>query len=415
VYDLGTAQHPGDAAAAPSASDPANGMSAIDVDGAAIYAGYCGVCSILNATAPFQSGIATNVGGTTPPAKMTPSGWHIAAAKGLPERFITSIAIDPTDATKKTIYVTMGGYSNRWVPPGTLQEKSAVNTGHLFKSTDAGASFTDISGNLPDVPATWVTQRGKQLMVGTDVGVFSTDTKGKASYSYLAGLPVVPISTMNLKPDDPNLLVVATYGRGVWTYCFDTPLAGTTGGCPITPKPLPEKPTAATGASVGGPFGFELDAQGWTVSTTDSLGATTWKRGPVGNGSTFSYSVSPYAPDTTTTLTSPKLTGAGGWTFVNFANRRNTEGGCGCDVMAVEWSADGGTTWTPATWRWDADANDWSDQTAFDGVNADYPGFTVEKAAFKAPAGPVQVRFRFTSDPLVQLEGTYVDDVAVTN
>ncbi|MDX6489414.1 MAG: hypothetical protein QOK13_2029 [Gaiellaceae bacterium] len=415
VYDLGTAQHPGDAAAAPSASDPANGMSAIDVLGPAIYAGYCGVCDILNATAPFQSGIATNVGGATPATKMTSSGWHIAAAKGLPERFITSIAIDPTDATKKTIYVTMGGYSRRWVPPGTLQEKSAVDTGHLFKSTDAGATFTDISGNLPDVPATWVTQRGKQLIVGTDVGVFGTDAKGKATYTYLNGLPVVPISTMNLKPDDPNLLVVATYGRGIWTYCFDTPLAGTTGGCPITPKPLPEKPSAPVGTTLSGPFGFETDAQGWTTATTDSLGATTWKRGPLGNTGTFSFSVSPYASDTTTTLTSPRFSSPGGWTFVNFANRRNTEGGCGCDVMAVEWSSDG-TTWTPATWRWDPDANDWSGQSIFDGMNRDYPGFSAEKAAFKVPAaGSISVRFRFTSDPLVQYEGSYVDDVSVTN
>jgi hypothetical protein len=414
VFDLGTAQRPGDAAATPSATDPANGMSAIDTVGTAVYAGYCGVCDILNASAPFQSGIATNIGGALPAQKMTSNGWHIAAAKGLPERFITSVAIDPTDATHKTIYVTLGGYSRRWVPPGTLQDKGdAVGTGHLFRSTDAGATFTDLSGNLPDVPATWVTQRGRQLIVGTDVGVFSTDAKGKTAFSYLNGLPVVPISAMNLKPDDPNLLVVATYGRGVWTYCFDTPVAGTTGGCPITPKPLPEKPTAPVGATLGGPFGFETDAQGWTVATTDSLGVTTWKRGPLGSSSTFSFSVSPYASDTTTTLRSPVLSTTGGWTFVSFANRRNTEGGCGCDVMVVEWSSDG-TTWAPAPWRWDPDANDWTDSTAFDGMNRDYPLFSAEKAAFKAPAGALYVRFRFTSDPLVNLEGTYVDDVTVS-
>lgn len=412
VFDLGTAQRPGDASATPSASDPANGMSAIDVHGDAIYAAYCGVCDILNATAPFASGIATNVKGALPPKQMTSNGWHIAAANGLPERFVTSIAIDPTDATHKTVYVTLGGYSRRWVPPGTLQENGAVGTGHLFRSTDAGQTFTDISGNLPDVPATWVTQRGRQLIVGTDLGVFATDTKGKATFSYLNGLPVVPISAMNLKPDDPNLLVVATYGRGVWTYCFEQALAGTTGGCAIAPKPLPERPTAPVGASVAGPWGFELDAQGWTVATTDSLGATTWKRMPVANASAMSFGVSPYGPTTTTTLTSPKFDTPGGWTFVNFANRRNTEGGCGCDVMVVEWSSDG-TTWNAAPWRWDVDANDWSASTAFDGMNRDYPAFSAEKAAFKAPAGAVQVRFRFTSDPLVQLEGTYVDDVAI--
>lgn len=55
----------------------------------------------------------------------------------------------------------------------------------------------------------------------------------------------------------------------------------------------------------------------------------------------------------------------------------------------------------------------WSASTAFDGLNADYPLYSAEKVAFNAPAGTLKVRFRFTSDPLAQLEGTYVDDVVV--
>ena len=119
VYDLGTFSRPGDGGATPSPTDPANVMSAIDVIGDASYVAYCGVCDILNVQAPFQSGIATNVAGPKPPQRMTPDGWHIAAAQGLPERFITSVAIDPSDATKKTVYATLGGYSRRWVPPGS--------------------------------------------------------------------------------------------------------------------------------------------------------------------------------------------------------------------------------------------------------------------------------------------------------
>jgi hypothetical protein len=222
---------------------------------------------------------------------------------------ITSIAIDPSDATKKTIYVTLGGYTKRWVPPGTLQDKSAiVGEGHLFKSTDAGKTFTDITGDLPDVPATWVTLRGKQLIVGTDVGVFATDTKGKPSFSFLNGLPVVPISTMNLKPDDPNLLVAATYGRGIWTYCFEVPAKGTAGGCPITPRPLPVPPTPPAGLTLAGPYGFELTDEGWSTTTNGVGGATTWRRMPLGNASSSSFGVSPYLNNTETTLVSPPFT-----------------------------------------------------------------------------------------------------------
>ena len=133
VFDLGTRQHPGDAAAAPpatdAAADPNNSTSAIDVYGDAAYVGFCGVCDILNAKVAFKSGIATNVGGTKPQQRMTSDGWHIAAANGLPNRFITSVKIDPNNV--RTVYVTLGGYSRRWVPPGSLQDQNAeVGEGH---------------------------------------------------------------------------------------------------------------------------------------------------------------------------------------------------------------------------------------------------------------------------------------------
>ena len=421
MFDLGTAKRPGDGTATPTVDDPANGMSAIDVHGNAIYAGYCGVCSILNQTQPFQSGIATNVGGVLAPRRMAQDGWHIATAAGLPERFITSIAIDPSDTTKRTILVTLGGYSNRWVPPGTLHDQSGnVRTGHVFKSTDGGETFKDISGNLPDVPATWVTLRGRQIIVGTDLGVFATDTKGKTTYGYLTGLPVVPISTMNLKPDDPNLLVVATYGRGIWTYCFSTPMNGTVGGCPIVPRDPPELPTAQTGTALAGPFGFELDAQGWTVASNAGIGGLTqWKRNNLfaANASTTSFAVAPYGPQSSTTLASPQFTAPGGWLFVDFMLRINSEtDDCGCDVLVAEYSTDG-VNWGGVPWKWDPVAGEWTSQTAYEGTNhlRSFPTFSAEKVALKVPAGPVQVRFKFISDANLTTEGVYVDDVKVTS
>jgi hypothetical protein len=145
VFDLGTQKAPGTTAAPTGAGDATNQVSAIGVRGSAVYVGYCGVCDILNATAPFKSGIATNVGGPEAPESMTAKGWHIASAAGLPNRYITSIAVDPADP--KTIYVTLGGYTRRWIPPGSLQDTNQnVGEGHLFKSTDAGETFVDISG-----------------------------------------------------------------------------------------------------------------------------------------------------------------------------------------------------------------------------------------------------------------------------
>ena len=399
VYDLGTAQRPGDAAATPSSTDPANGMSAIDVVGDTIYVGYCGVCDTLNASAPFKSGIATNAGGD----------WHIAAAGGLPERFITSVAIDQTDATGNTVYVTLGGYSRRWVPPGTLQDTADPGVGHLFKSTDGGATFVDISGNLPDVPATWVTKRGAtQLIVGTDVGVFATALAGGTTFATLgSGLPVVPISTMNLKPDNPNLLAVATYGRGVWTYSFTQTIPGGGGGSGGV-----EPPGTPLGVPLAGPFGFELGDEGWTATQSGNP-LHAWKRAAPGHNSGSSFQITPYFDESTATLTSAAVDQPGGWTFVDFRNKRDTEPGF--DFLTVEWSTDG-TNWRAAKWIWNTATGAWSDQLAFDAQNAGYPAFALEKVALKAPAGPLQIRFRFSADQLFSsplYTGVHVDDVAI--
>ena len=148
------------------------------------------------------------------------NGWHVAAAKGLPNRFITSIAIDPTDV--QTIYVTLGGYSRKWASPGTLQDDNPnIGEGHVFKSTDGGETFSDWSGNLPDVTATWVELRGDQLLVGTDVGAFASRSDGAAIYAPLEDVPAAPIGTIQMKPHDPNTAIMATYGRGIWEYTFD--------------------------------------------------------------------------------------------------------------------------------------------------------------------------------------------------
>lgn len=113
--------------------------------------GYVGYCDTVAQGTPFANGIAMNVGGMEPPQRTTSQGWHIAAARGLPSRLITSVAIDPTDP--RTVYVALGGYGRKWAPPGAVGDSLArVGAGHMFKSTDAGEDFTDISGNLPDAP-----------------------------------------------------------------------------------------------------------------------------------------------------------------------------------------------------------------------------------------------------------------------
>lgn len=196
-------------------------VSATELQGDAAYVGYCSTCDIINKdpkTQVFSSGIATNVGGDAPPSAGSSDGWHKAAAKGLPERYVTGIAVDP--ANPRTVYVTLGGYSGRrWWPEGSYNDgNKAIGSGHVFKSTDAGATFADISRTLPDVPAMSIETNGGQLVVGTEIGAFLSSDSSGAKWAKLAGLPNVPVLSVRNQPGKASQVVLGTFGRGVYRY-----------------------------------------------------------------------------------------------------------------------------------------------------------------------------------------------------
>jgi hypothetical protein len=202
----------------------------------AAYVAYCGYCDALN-TSPFANGLATNVkpdGTIGKPGK--PDNWHIAGRTGLPERYITSVQMDPTDP--RVVYVTLAGYSRRWLRPGVLSpaEGADVGGGHVYRSTDAGETFTDVSGDLPDIPADFSLVRNGHLIVASDLGVYeSADTAGGPYELLGAGLPNAPVLSLELKPKqaatEPDVLVVATQGRGVYCYTFADPDKGSAPNC----------------------------------------------------------------------------------------------------------------------------------------------------------------------------------------
>ena len=409
VFDLGAAPP---AEGSNVGAPPNFGQSAVDVRGPGAYVGFCGVCDVLNTDFPFANGIATNVGTDVLPEPGTTKGWHTATARGLPNRFITGVAIDPQDPTLETIYVTLGGYSRRWAPPGTEgDENPDVGAGHVYKSTDAGENFVDISGNLPDVPALWVEPRGDQLMIGTDIGAYlSSDTEG-GDYAPLGSdqLPATPVTSIQLKPNDPNRALLGLYGRGLWEYTFpaDAPEVPT----PPAPKPVKGDPPfeltpVARGEVLAGPFGFEADGEGWTVETNGNP-STEWTLQNQGHDSEQSWGVSPYSELADTTLVSPPFESKGGRVFLSWWTRYDIEGG-GYDEYQLEWSQDGET---------------WNTVTTLGGQNFGFPEWSREQALITTEPGEFFVRFPFYSDeicsstggPLCErtdgYEGAFVDDV----
>jgi hypothetical protein len=91
---------------------------------------------------------------------------------------------------------------------------------HVFASTDGGADFTDITGNLPDVPAdsVIVVHNPNMVVVGTDVGVYATLLPNGANTKWFrlgGNMPNAMVLQMAYDPAH-NILAAGTHGRGMF-------------------------------------------------------------------------------------------------------------------------------------------------------------------------------------------------------
>jgi len=88
----------------------------------------------------------------------------------------------------------------------------------IMKTTDFGASWTAVSGNLPDQAVDVVVEdpRDKDILfAGTNKGVFASLDGGQAWTALKGNMPTVPVTDMLVHPREHDL-VVATYGRGLY-------------------------------------------------------------------------------------------------------------------------------------------------------------------------------------------------------
>jgi photosystem II stability/assembly factor-like uncharacterized protein len=94
----------------------------------------------------------------------------------------------------------------------------ADTKGHVFKTTDAGVTWADISNNLPNIPVSAIAidpDHHDSLYVGTDIGVFRTSNGGQKWHTMVEGLPRVTVVDLKFH-HATRTLRAATHGRGVW-------------------------------------------------------------------------------------------------------------------------------------------------------------------------------------------------------
>lgn len=129
--------------------------------------------------------------------------WNEASGT-LPFRWVTRVAVDPLN--ENIAYVTYSGL--RWVDPQP----------HIFRTTNMGTSWSDISANLPDVPinAIAIDRVEPQIIyIGTDVGAFVSFNEGASWEIFGVGLPLVTVGDMKVHDVD-HFLVAGTHGRSMY-------------------------------------------------------------------------------------------------------------------------------------------------------------------------------------------------------
>jgi photosystem II stability/assembly factor-like uncharacterized protein len=114
--------------------------------------------------------------------------------------YVTQLAVHPADP--RTAYATIGRFGGP----------------HLLKTIDGGATWTDVSTALPDVPASGVAinpRNPEMVFVGTDAGVFETPNGGRTWYPANGNLTSTIVQDLVFQPGTSELYVF-THGRGAY-------------------------------------------------------------------------------------------------------------------------------------------------------------------------------------------------------
>ena len=195
------------------------GMTAVKLDPTATNTIWMGASTVEGSASALPPLVLKITNANTTP--VVASTTTIAAGNGA---YISSIDVDPNNVNNVLITVSNFGTPSVW------------------ESTNGGTSFTNIEGNLPDMPVLCglFAPPGAQLsgttaggiILGTDLGVWTTSSVNGASTQWIPnnnGLANVPVYMIKYRGANTSL-VAATHGRGLFT----TTLTGVVTGVPPT-------------------------------------------------------------------------------------------------------------------------------------------------------------------------------------
>ena len=119
--------------------------------------------------------------------------------------FITGLAVNPDNSLE--MWLTCSGY---------------YDGQKVYRTTDAGANWQNMSGTLPNIPIHSIVFEdnngapGGAVYIGTEIGVFYRDNTMSDWTSYGNYLPNSPVTDLKIFYGATRYLYASTFGRGMW-------------------------------------------------------------------------------------------------------------------------------------------------------------------------------------------------------
>ncbi len=117
------------------------------------------------------------------------------------------------------------------IGPSTTDQDMIVTVANfgvskVFITTNGGAAWNNITGNLPDIPVRWALfypGSKTQVYIATEAGIYYTTATNGAATTWLpsVGFPAVRSDMIKYAPTT-GVIAVGTHGRGLWTSKIST-------------------------------------------------------------------------------------------------------------------------------------------------------------------------------------------------
>jgi uncharacterized repeat protein (TIGR01451 family) len=213
----------------------------------------------------------------------------------LPNRPVADFAVDRSNY--RIAYMAYNGFD----------EATPKQPGHLFKTSDGGQSWTNITGNLPDVPLNSIVldpSYSNTLYAGTDVGAFITHDGG--AHWAILGSALPKVSVWQLDLDSLHgVLAAGTHGRGAYmtTETHSAPalvLSKVDSGIPVGPSSNLQYTitlknignAGATGVTITDPIPANTSFVSASSGGAASNGTVTWSGLSIPSGGSVSVTLS---------------------------------------------------------------------------------------------------------------------------